>query len=154
MKILMVCLGNICRSPLAEGILQQKVKKVNLQWLIDSAGTAGYHIGEQPHTLSQKVSLLNGIDISGQHCRQFTKQDMLDFDLIFVMDTSNYADVKKISGEYWNPNKTKLLLNELYPGEDKSVPDPWYGIEENYHTVFQLIEKACEKIIEHYGKKP
>jgi protein-tyrosine phosphatase len=130
MKILMVCLGNICRSPLAEGILRQKAKKANLQWLIDSAGTAGYHIGEQPHTLSQKVSLLNGID----------------------RDTSNYDDVKKISGENWNPNKTKLLLNELYPGENKKVPDPWYGIEDDYHTVYHLIEKACEKIIEHYGK--
>lgn len=152
MKILMVCLGNICRSPLAEGILRQKVKKTTLQWQIESAGTAGYHIGEQPHVLSQKVSLLNGIDISDQRCRQFTKKDMIDFDLIFVMDTSNYADVKKISGENWNSNKTKLLLNELYAGEDKNVPDPWYGTEENYHTVYQLIEKACEKIIEHYGK--
>lgn len=149
----MVCLGNICRSPLAEGILQQKVKKATLHWQVESAGTAGYHIGEEPHVLSQKVSLMNGIDISGQLCRQFTKQDMLDFDLIFVMDTSNYVDVKKISGEYWNPNKTKLLLNELYPGEDKNVPDPWYGKEEDFHLVYNLIDKACDKIIENYGEK-
>ncbi len=151
MKILMVCLGNICRSPLAEGILQHKANTLKLNWQVDSAGTAGYHVGEAPHRLSQKVAKQNGIDISQQQCRQFVKEDMLHYDLIFVMDTSNYNDVKKISKELWNEQKVDLLLNELYPGENKSVPDPWYGNEDGYHTVFEMIDKACEKIIEKYN---
>jgi protein-tyrosine phosphatase len=147
MKILMVCLGNICRSPLAEGILQHKANALKLNWQVDSAGTAGYHIGEAPHRLSQKVAKQNGIDISQQQCRKFVKEDMLHYDLIYVMDTSNYNDVKNISKELWNEQKVDLLLNELYPGENKSVPDPWYGEEDGYHKVFDMIDKACEKIV-------
>lgn len=150
MKILMVCLGNICRSPLAEGILQQKANTLKINWHVDSAGTAGYHVGEAPHHLSQKVAKQNGIDISKQHCRQFVKEDMLHYDFIYVMDNSNYNDVKKISKELWNEHKVDLLLNELYPGENKNVPDPWYGNEDGYHTVFYMIDRACEKIIEKY----
>jgi len=147
MKILMVCLGNICRSPLAEGILQHKANALKLNWQVDSAGTAGYHIGEAPHRLSQKVAKQNGIDISQQQCRKFVKEDILHYDLIYVMDTSNYNDVKNISKELWNEQKVDLLLNELYPGENKSVPDPWYGEEDGYHKVFDMIDKACEKIV-------
>ena len=150
MKILMVCLGNICRSPLAEGILEQKARVAGLDWTVDSAGTAGYHIGEQPHVLSQKVALLNGVDISKQHCRQFVKDDLARFDLIFVMDNDNYAEVKRISGKDWDGGKVHLLLDLLYPGENKEVPDPWYGTEKDYHFVFDLVSKACEKIIETY----
>lgn len=147
----MVCLGNICRSPLAEGILQYKAAKAGLDWLVESAGTAGYHIGEQPHVLSQKVALLNGVDISGQQCRQFVKQDILRFNRIYVMDTDNYAEVKRISGNLWDEEKVKLILDILYPGEKQSVPDPWYGTEKDYHFVFDLLNRACEKIIETYG---
>ncbi len=147
MKILMVCLGNICRSPLAEGILQHKANALKLNWQVDSAGTAGYHVGEAPHRLSQKVAKQNGIDISQQQCRQFVKEDMLYYDLIYVMDTSNYNDVKNISKELWNEQKVDLLLNELYLGENKNVPDPWYGNEDGYHTVFEMIDRACEKIV-------
>jgi len=147
MKILMVCLGNICRSPLAEGILQHKANALKLNWQVDSAGTAGYHIGEAPHRLSQKVAKQNGIDISQQQCRKFVKEDILHYDLIYVMDTSNYNDVKNISKELWNEQKVDLLLNELYPGENKGVPDPWYGEEDGYHKVFDMIDKACEKIV-------
>ena len=146
----MVCLGNICRSPLAEGILQYKASKAGLDWLVESAGTSGYHIGEQPHVLSQKVALLNGFDISGQQCRQFVKQDMLRFNRIYVMDTDNYAEVKRISGNLWDEEKVKLMLDILYPGEKQSVPDPWYGTEKDYHFVFDLLNRACEKIIETY----
>lgn len=95
MKILMVCFGNICRSPLAEGILQHKANALKLNWQVDSAGTAGYHVGEAPHRLSQKVAKQNGIDIGKQQCRQFVKEDMLHYDFIYVMDSSNYNDVKK-----------------------------------------------------------
>jgi protein-tyrosine phosphatase len=148
MKILMVCLGNICRSPLAEGILRHKAEQQGLDWEIESAGTGGYHIGEAPHKLSQKVALHNGIDISGQQARQFRKEDMLDFDHIYVMDAENYQEVKRMSKELWDASKTDLLLNVSDPGRNRGVPDPWYGEEDGYHKVFDMISKACDKIIE------
>lgn len=151
MKILMVCLGNICRSPLAEGILQHKAKKMGLNWQVDSAGTAGYHVGEAPHRLSQKVAKINGVDISHQQCRQFVREDMLLYDKIYVMDSSNYSDVKRISKEYWNEEKVDLLLNELHPNKNKDVPDPWYGEEDGYHHVYKMISDACEEIIKKYS---
>jgi len=151
MKILMVCLGNICRSPLAEGILQYKADKAGLGWQVDSAGTGNYHIGEPPHHLSQKVAKLNGVDISKQCCRQFMKEDMLNFDRIYVMDSSNYNDVKRLSKELWNPDKTDLLLNELFPGQNRNVPDPWFGTEDGFHKVYDMIDQACDKILEKYS---
>lgn len=150
MKILMVCLGNICRSPLAEGILQSKVNTAGLDWKIDSAGTAGYHVGEPPHRLSQKVARINGVDISKQCCRQFIKEDMIEFDRIYVMDSDNYNDVRRISKELWNAEKTDLLLNELYPQQNINVPDPWYGTEDGFHKVYDMIDKACDAIIKKY----
>ncbi len=147
----MVCLGNICRSPLAEGIMQHKIDQAGLDWQVDSAGTAGYHVGEAPHKLSQKVSKQNGIDISQQCCRQFVKEDMLHFDLIYVMDSSNYNDVRRISADLWDENKVDLLLNKLYPNKNRSVPDPWYGEEDGYHKVFEMIDKACDAILEKYS---
>jgi protein-tyrosine phosphatase len=151
MKILMVCLGNICRSPLAEGILQDKINKIGLNWMVESAGTAGYHIGEAPHHLSQKVSKQNGIDISHQQCRKFVREDIIRFDKIFVMDMNNYNDVEKICGAEWNKTKVDLLLNLSYPNENKNVPDPWYGKEDGYHKVFKMINEACEKLIENFS---
>lgn len=150
MKVLMVCLGNICRSPLAEGILKHKAKTAGLDWEIDSAGTGGYHIGEAPHQLSQKVSKLNGIDISKQVCRQFKASDMNSFDMIYVMDLENYNEVRRISGALWDETKTKLILDEVDPIENAAVPDPWYGTEKDYHHVFALLSNACEKIIQKY----
>lgn len=150
MKILMVCLGNICRSPLAQGILQNKVEKYHLKWTVDSAGTSNYHIGEPPHHLSQKVAVLNNIDISAQCGRQFKKEDIKNFDKIYVMDSENYIDVKRLSKDFWDEKKVALILNELYPGENRSVPDPWYGGEEGFHKVFDMLDKACEKIIGKY----
>ncbi|HNP22166.1 MAG TPA: low molecular weight protein-tyrosine-phosphatase [Panacibacter sp.] len=147
MKVLMVCLGNICRSPLAEGILQHKAKQAGLKWLVDSAGTSNYHIGDQPHQLSQKVAMINGIDISRQKARQFSKDDMVKFDKIYVMDSQNYQDVKVISREFWNEDRVKLLLNESHPGSNMNVPDPWFGTEDGYHKVYQLISDACEAIV-------
>jgi len=109
MKILMVCLGNICRSPLAEGILQHKVIKAGLLWQVESAGTANYHVGEPPHKLSQKVAKMNGIDISRQQCRQFKKEDMLEFDKIYAMDSENYINIKHISGDLWKYDPTNAV---------------------------------------------
>jgi protein-tyrosine phosphatase len=150
MKILMVCLGNICRSPLAEGILQDKAAKAGLDWTVESAGTNGYRIGTGAHNLSQKVALLNGIDIGHHKCRQFRKEDIAAFDKIFVMDNDNYDQVRKISGDAWDERKVSLLLDEIYPGEKRNIPDPWYGTEKDYHAVFALIDRACGKVVEHY----
>lgn len=153
MKILMVCLGNICRSPLAEGILQHKAAKLGLDWVVDSAGTAGYHIGEPPHRLSQKIALLNGVNITHQKCRQFVKKDITAFDHIYVMDADNYAEVKRICGEDWQAARVSLLLNELYPDENRNVPDPWYGTEKDYHAVYELLHRACDSVIRKYLNK-
>jgi protein-tyrosine phosphatase len=150
MKNLMVCLGNICRSPLAHGILEHKINEAGLDWTVDSAGTGDWHVGEPPHHLSQKVAKLNGVDICNQSARQFRKEDMEYFDKIYVMDKSNYANVKQMSGDHWNESKVELFLNELYPGEQRDVPDPWYGEEPGYHEVYHLIEKVCERIIRKY----
>ena len=151
MKILMVCLGNICRSPLAEGILEYKVKQAGLDWEIDSAGTNGYHIGEAPHQLSQKVAKLNGIDICNQRSRQFVKEDFDHFDKIYALANDVLEEMEWIAGEKFNPSKTDLLLNELYPGKNRSVPDPWYGPEPGYHQVYKLIESACDAILAKYA---
>lgn len=148
MRVLMVCLGNICRSPLGEGILQHHAWKAGLQWTVESAGTGNWHIGEHPHPLSTKVAKLNGIDISKQRARQFVKEDFERFDIIYVMDSGNYNEVKRISGNFFDETKIDLLLNESYPGQNRNVPDPWFGEEDGYHKVFVMIQNACEKVIE------
>lgn len=151
MKILMVCLGNICRSPLAEGILQHKAFKAGLDWSVESAGTNTYHTGEPPHHLSQKVANLNGIEICNQRARQFVKEDFLRFDKVYAMSEDVLDDMKYIAKSAWNVNKVDLLLNELYPRSNKSVPDPWYGPEPGYHDTYKLIDAACDKILEKYA---
>lgn len=150
MKILLVCLGNICRSPLAEGILQYKAKQAGLDWIIDSAGTNGYHTGEAPHHLSQKVAKLNGIDISNQVSRRFVREDMDLYDLILAMEAVVIKDIRSISGEKFNPAKVKLFMDEQYPGEKRDVPDPWYGDEDGYHNVYHIIHETCEAIVKKY----
>jgi protein-tyrosine phosphatase len=152
MKILMVCLGNICRSPLAEGILESKAKKLGLHWEIDSAGTNNsYHIGEAPHPLSQKVAKLHAVDISNQAARAFVADDFDRFDKIYAMSSDILVHMKKIARKKFKPEKTDLLLNEVYPGENLDVPDPWFGEEPGYHEVYNMIDKACDKIVEKYG---
>ena len=150
MKILMVCLGNICRSPLAEGVLQHKAQKAGLEWIVESAGTNSYHTGEAPHTLSQKVALLNGIDISCQRARRFVKADIENYDRIYAMAEDVIYDMKKIAGSAFDENKIELFLNTLHPGKNMDVPDPWYGPEPGYHEVYKLIDEACDAIIENY----
>ena len=148
MKILMVCLGNICRSPLAEGILQDKINKAGLDWTVDSAGTNGFHTGEAPHRLSQKVALQHGIDISRQRARNFTAADFDKYDKIYAMAEEVCDEMKWIAKTRYDEKKVDLLMNELYPGQHKDVPDPWYGPEPGYHEVYDMIDAACEKIIE------
>src|SRR5688572_30172432 len=147
MKILMVCLGNICRSPLAEGILQDKAFKAGLAWSIESAGTNSYHIGEPPHILSQKVAKQNGIDICNQRARRFVSEDFEIYDKIYAMSGDVMDEMHRIAKNKFDASKVDLLLNELYPGKNKDVPDPWYGPEPGYHEAFKLIEKACDAII-------
>jgi protein-tyrosine phosphatase len=150
MKILMVCLGNICRSPLAEGILQEKAFKAGLQWSVESAGTNNYIMGESPHPLSQKVARLNGIDISRQRARKFSVNDCEQYDKIYALADDVLYEIKKIAGKKFNPSKVDLLMNELHPGRNMDVPDPWYGPEPGYHEVYKMIDKVCDAIIEKY----
>ena len=147
----MVCLGNICRSPLAEGILQLKANESNLAWEVESAGTNGLHNGEAPHELSQHVAWLNGIDISQQRSRQFVAEDFHHYDKIYALAKDVIVEMKTIAGDAYQPEKVDLLLNVLYPGKNKDVPDPWYSGEDQYHTVFAMIEEACITIVEQHS---
>jgi len=151
MKILMVCLGNICRSPLAEGILKDLATKAGLAWNVDSAGTNSYHTGEKPHPLSQKVAKQQGIDISNHRARTFVPADFERFDKIYALAADVFNDMQQIAKSKFNTNKVDLLMNEVYPGEDLDVPDPWYGAEDGYHLAYDMIFKACTKIIEKYS---
>lgn len=149
MKILMVCLGNICRSPLAEGILRTKVEEKNLPWQIDSAGTGAWHVGDLPDPRSIAVAHSRGIDLTDQRARQFKKQDFTDFDLIFVMDSSNYQDVMRMAENDTQRDKVKLIMNEAEPGKNIAVPDP-YRNDDGFVNVFEMLEQAAEKITENY----
>jgi protein-tyrosine phosphatase len=151
MKILMVCLGNICRSPMAEGILQDKAFKAGLTWSIESAGTNSYHIGEPPHPLSQKVARMKDIDISKQRARRFKADDFEVYDKIYALAGDVIEEMKRIAGKKFQQSKVDLLMNELYPGKNMDVPDPWYGPEPGYLEAFELIDKVCDKILDKYG---
>jgi len=147
MKILMVCLGNICRSPLAEGILKDKIKKAGLNWEVDSAGTNGFHVGEPPHPLSQRIAKMKGIDISCQKCRRFEMDDFERFDKIYAMSADVIKEMKWIGKNKYDDSIVELLLNESYPGRNRDVPDPWFGSEAGYHKAYELIDEACEAVI-------
>ena len=150
----MVCLGNICRSPLAEGILQDKAFKAGLAWSVESAGTNSYHTSEPPHPLSQKVARMHGIDISKQRARRFTAADFDIYDKIYALAADVLDEIRSIAKHKFDPAKASLLLNELYPGENRDVPDPWYGPESGYHEVYKLIDEVCEEIIKKYRPYP
>ncbi|WP_281980425.1 low molecular weight protein-tyrosine-phosphatase [Tenacibaculum mesophilum] len=143
-KILMVCLGNICRSPLAEGILKSKLSSES--FVVDSAGTAGYHVGELPDERSIEVARKYGIDITNQRSRKFTKADFDKFDIIFAMDQNNYADIVALSENEEQHEKVKMILNELYPDENRNVPDPYYGGGQGFENVYKMLDEACEII--------
>ncbi len=142
-RVLMVCLGNICRSPLAEGILKSKLNSELV--LVDSAGTAGYHIGNSPDPRSIAIASKYGIDISDQRCRRFTFRDFDQFDLIYAMDRHNYKDILSQTDNPDHMAKVKLLLDEVNLGY-REVPDPYYGGEQGFELVFDLISQACDVI--------
>ncbi|WP_194768541.1 low molecular weight protein-tyrosine-phosphatase [Tamlana sp. I1] len=143
-KILMVCLGNICRSPLAEGILKSKLPAEDFQ--VDSAGTASYHIGSAPDKRSVAVAKKHGLNISNLKGRQFEVSDFDTFDIIYVMDESNYQNVLKLARNEEDENKVKFILNEVYPNKNFDVPDPYYGGDEGFQNVYNMLDEACTKI--------
>ncbi len=148
----MVCLGNICRSPLAEGILRAKTEKLGLNVKIDSAGTSNYHIGEHPDKRTVLNAMNHGIDVSKLKARQFIVDDFDAFDRIFVMDSSNYSDVISLARNNDDKRKVELLLNCVYPMSNMSVPDPYFGGEQGFENVYILLDKACELIAESLQK--
>ena len=145
-KILMVCLGNICRSPLAEGILQSKLPRD--KFIVDSAGTGNWHVGKQPDSRSIAIAKLKGLDISKQKGRQFSTKDFETNDYIFVMDNSNYRDVIQLAPNQEAKSKVSLILNDLFPDENVDVPDPYYGMEDGFSNVYGMLDEVCEIIAE------
>lgn len=145
-KILMVCLGNICRSPLAEGILASKLPKN--KFIVDSAGTGAWHIGHAPDDRSIAVAKKNNIIISDQRGRQFSKSDFDAFDYIYVMDNSNYDNVIQLAEKQEHKEKVKLILDELFPNENVDVPDPYFGLENGFEIVYNMLDEVCEVIAE------
>ena len=141
----MVCLGNICRSPLAEGILKNKTQ--NLDVFVDSAGTASYHVGNLPDSRSIEIANKNGIDLTDQRARQFSEKDFDDFDKIYAMDTNNYSNIISLARNQSDRDKVDVILNELTPKSYDSVPDPYYGAGDGFQIVYDMLDNACDAIV-------
>lgn len=152
-KILMVCLGNICRSPLAEGILASKLPKDKFE--VDSAGTGNWHVGKQPDSRSIATAKKNGLDISSQKGKHFTPQHFEEFDYIYVMDGSNYDDVLILAKTDDHKKKVSRILDELFPGDNVDVPDPYYGLQNGFDMVYEMLDEATDllakKLIEKHS---
>lgn len=144
-KVLMVCLGNICRSPLAEGILKAKtfLKEVS----VDSAGTSSYHIGNPPDKRSIEIAKKHNIDITDQRGRKFVVSDFDKFDIIYAMDSSNYRTILKLARNESDKQKVRIILNELFPNENLDVPDPYNGGEHGFRVVYDMLDQACDEIV-------
>ena len=147
MRVLMVCLGNICRSPLAEGLLRQKVEAAGLDWEVDSAGTSAYHQGSPPDSRSIAVAQQYNLDISGQRSRPLVKTDLDDFDIIYVMDSENYNNVLDLCTKEQQVAKVRLIMNEVQPGYNVAVPDPYWS-DDGFEQVYQMLDEATGHIIE------
>jgi len=149
MKILMVCLGNICRSPLAEGIMKEKVNEHGLDWQVESAGTGSWHVGNLPDPRSQNVAKLHGIDITDQRARQFQAKDLDQFDLIFAMDSSNYQNILRLASNKVQKEKVHLIMNMANPDQNQAVPDPYWD-DNGFEKVYQMLDKACDGVVKKY----
>ncbi|HAO14204.1 MAG TPA: protein-tyrosine-phosphatase [Tenacibaculum sp.] len=144
----MVCLGNICRSPLAEGILASKIVSKNI--IIDSAGISGYHAGEHPDKRSIKIAEKKGLDISKQRSRKFILDDFEKFDLIYAMDENNFQDLITLARNENEIKKVKLILKEVSNNKILNVPDPYYGGDQGFEKVFEMLNEVCEVIASKY----
>lgn len=147
MKIMMVCLGNICRSPLAEGILRHKIKERGLDWEVQSSGTGSWHVGQPPDPRSEKIAKKYGIDIRNQRAQKFSPHHFELFDKIYTMDSSNYNDVMEYAINENEKSKVEILMNLVEPGKNIAVPDPYFN-DTLYEEVYLMLEKACEALIE------
>ncbi|MBT8295791.1 MAG: low molecular weight phosphotyrosine protein phosphatase [Gramella sp.] len=143
-RVLMVCLGNICRSPLAEGILKSKIDRTKVY--VDSAGTGSWHIGSKPDKRSIAIARRYDLDITDQRGRQFSEEDFENFDHIFVMDNSNFKDVISMAQTDEHRQKVHLILEEIFPSENVDVPDPYHGGEQGFENVYQMLNEACDEI--------
>ncbi|MBL7777013.1 MAG: low molecular weight phosphotyrosine protein phosphatase [Chitinophagales bacterium] len=152
MKILMVCLGNICRSPIAHGLLKYKADKLGLNWEVDSAGTSDWHEGELPNEKSIKVMNDFGIDITYQRSRPLRRNDLEYYDVIYVMDASNYKNVTEMAKSEEEIAKVKMIMNEVSPGMYQAVPDPWGLTQKHYEEVYEMLDVATDKVLERYSK--
>jgi protein-tyrosine phosphatase len=147
MKILMVCLGNICRSPLAEGIMKSKIQQKGLDWEVDSAGTGHWHIGQLPDKRSIAIAKKYNIDITDQRGKQLRSKDLDTFDRIFAMDTANYRDILRLATTDTQREKVDLIMNLLNTGSNQDVPDPYYD-DNGFEEVFRMLEAACDAFVE------
>lgn len=148
----MVCLGNICRSPLADGLLRQKVKDNSLSIVVDSAGTSALHEGEKPDSRMIDVSMKFGTDLNSLRSRPITKDDLDNFDFIYTMDRSNYWDVLNMCSTKEQEEKIIPILDLIYPNENQSVPDPYFGGEQGFVNVYKMLDLATDKIILNFKK--
>ena len=153
MRILFVCLGNICRSPIAEGVMKELVNQYQLDWIIDSAGTESYHVGEAPHPHSQQVCAEHQIDISQQRASHFHHGMIQQYDRIYAMAADVLEEIKEISGKQFDPDKVQLFLEALYPHQHRSVKDPWYGTLPGYYEVYEEIRNGCEAIVQSHKSR-
>ena len=153
MKIVMVCLGNICRSPLADGLLKSKVDALGLNVEVDSAGTSNYHAGQAPDARMRATARDRGLSIDDLQARQFTVQDFNDFDLIYAMDQSNYKNIIDLARTEDDKAKVNLILNESHPNKNLEVPDPYFGGDQGFIEVYQLLDEATDAIIKNRLKQ-
>lgn len=151
MKVLFVCLGNICRSPMAEGIMKSLAMENKLSWHIDSAATESYHIGAMPDKRAIATCKRHGVHIADQRARKLTAKDFDDFDIIYAMAEEVMREIVRDHKAAAGSKKLRLLLEEVFPGEGRSVPDPYYGAEEGFEPVFQLIKKGCKAVLRKYA---
>ncbi|PZX39127.1 protein-tyrosine phosphatase [Nonlabens dokdonensis] len=150
-NILMICLGNICRSPLAEGLMRSKLNFT--KFTVDSAGTSGGHKGEAPDKRSIAVAKKNSLDITKQKSRKLLKEDFQEFDFLYVMDESNYRDVVSMAATDEERNKVIKILDEVFPGENLDVPDPYYGGSQGFENVYKMLDRATDAIAKKLDSK-